>query len=155
LEQYFRLPQDVVGHDPVLLSYWDQMPPKARLRLLESRITVSTLGELKKLNVPVHMETEVTLELVQEQAPDVIVADEISGKQDARALADAARCGVPVVASAHADSFESAALRPSLRAVLESGAMELAVILGKRPGNIEKIVPIEVIERGDGAWRLE
>ena len=35
MEQYYRLPQDVVGHDPVLLSYWDKMPPRARLRLLE------------------------------------------------------------------------------------------------------------------------
>ena len=48
-EQYYRLPQDVVGHDAVLLSYWDQMPARARLRLLESDITVSTLGELKML----------------------------------------------------------------------------------------------------------
>lgn len=49
MKQYFRLPQDVVGHDPVLLSYWDQMPARAQLRLLESTISVSTLGELKKL----------------------------------------------------------------------------------------------------------
>jgi len=43
LKQYFRLPQDVVGHDAQLLSYWDT------LRLLESTISVSTLGELKLL----------------------------------------------------------------------------------------------------------
>ena len=49
-EQYYRLPQDVVGHDAVLLSYWDTMPAKAQLRLLESTITVSTLGELKMLS---------------------------------------------------------------------------------------------------------
>ena len=49
MEQYYRLPQDVVGHDAALLSYWDQMPAKAQLRLLESSITVSTLGELKML----------------------------------------------------------------------------------------------------------
>ena len=49
MEQYFRLPQDVVGHDAALLSYWDTMPAKAQLRLLESEITVSTLGELKML----------------------------------------------------------------------------------------------------------
>lgn len=48
-EQYYRLPQDVVGHDAVLLSYWDTMPAKAQLHLLESNITVSTLGELKML----------------------------------------------------------------------------------------------------------
>ena len=48
-EQYYRLPQDVVGHDAVLLSYWDRIPAKAQLKLLESDITVSTLGELKLL----------------------------------------------------------------------------------------------------------
>lgn len=49
MEQYYRLPQDVVGHDAGLLSYWDQIPAKAQLRLLESQVTVSTLGELKIL----------------------------------------------------------------------------------------------------------
>lgn len=48
-EQYYRLPQDVVGHDAELLSYWDRIPAKAQLRLLESNITVSALGELKML----------------------------------------------------------------------------------------------------------
>ena len=48
-DQYYRLPQDVVGHDATLLSYWDQMPAKAQLKLLESEITVSTLGELRML----------------------------------------------------------------------------------------------------------
>lgn len=48
-EQYYRLPQDVVGHDAELLSYWDRMPAKAQLRILESGATVSTLGELKML----------------------------------------------------------------------------------------------------------
>jgi len=49
LEQYFRLPQDVVGHDAALLSYWAQMSAKAQLRILESGMTVSTLGELQML----------------------------------------------------------------------------------------------------------
>lgn len=31
-EQYYRLPQDVVGHDAALLSYWDTIPAKAQLR---------------------------------------------------------------------------------------------------------------------------
>ena len=48
-EQYYRLPQDVVGHDAALLSYWDQMSARSQLRLLESNISVSTLGELKML----------------------------------------------------------------------------------------------------------
>ena len=49
MEPYGRSPLDVVGHDPALLSYWNQMPARAQLRLLDSGITVSTLGELKLL----------------------------------------------------------------------------------------------------------
>lgn len=49
MEQYTRHPRDVVGRDPVLLDYWNTMPARARLRLLDSGITVSTLGELKLL----------------------------------------------------------------------------------------------------------
>lgn len=47
--QYDRRPQDVVGEDPTLLEYWNTMPARVQLHLLESRITVSTLGELKML----------------------------------------------------------------------------------------------------------
>ena len=48
-----------MGHDPVLLSYWHKMPGRARLRLLESSISVSTLGELKKLGEELSMDSTV------------------------------------------------------------------------------------------------
>ena len=47
--QYYRHPRDVVGRDPALLEYWERMPSKVQLQLLESHINVSTLGELKML----------------------------------------------------------------------------------------------------------
>ena len=59
MEQYFRLPQDVVGHDAALLSHWDTLSGKVQLRLLESTITVSTLGELKMLED--HIEHDSTI----------------------------------------------------------------------------------------------
>jgi len=49
MEELKRTPVDVVGRDPKLLAYWKEIPPVAQLRLLDSAITVSTLGELKKL----------------------------------------------------------------------------------------------------------
>ena len=45
--------------DPELLAYWNQIPPRARLRLLDSTITVSTLGELKKLAEELGQDTTV------------------------------------------------------------------------------------------------
>ena len=59
MKEYYRHPQDVVGDDPVLLAYWNQMPVKSRLRLLESSISVSTLGDLKKLGEELAMDTTV------------------------------------------------------------------------------------------------
>ena len=59
MEQFYRHPRDVVGGDPELLAYWNQIPPRARLRLLDSTITVSTLGELKKLAEELGQDTTV------------------------------------------------------------------------------------------------
>ena len=59
MEQFYRHPREVVGSDPELLAYWNQIPPKARLRLLDSTITVSTLGELKKLSEELSMDSTV------------------------------------------------------------------------------------------------
>ena len=56
MESYYRLPKDVVGEDPILLAYWNQMPARAQLRMLDSGISVSTLGELKKLAVELAMD---------------------------------------------------------------------------------------------------
>ena len=55
--QHDRRPQDVVGEDPTLLEYWRTMPGQVQLRLLESRISVSTLGELKMLREDLERQT--------------------------------------------------------------------------------------------------
>lgn len=49
MEQFYRDPQAVVGDDPALLAYWNTMPGRVQTRLLESGLTVSTLGELQSL----------------------------------------------------------------------------------------------------------
>ncbi len=77
--------------------------------------------------------------LLRACAPDVIIADEIGGMADASALLDALRCGVSVAASAHADSFENARMRPGVRKLLSSGAVTTAALLGPRPGEIHAI----------------
>ena len=49
MEKKLPNPRDVVGEDSTLIDYWNQLPVRAQIRLLESGISVSTLGELKKL----------------------------------------------------------------------------------------------------------
>ena len=74
--------------------------------------------------------------LIRACAPELIVADEIGGAEDARALTDAARCGVRIAATAHAGSFREAAARENLSALIGSGLFSLICVLGGRPGKV-------------------
>jgi len=85
-------------------------------------------------------------------APGVIVADEIGGEADARALADAARCGAAVMASAHGGSLEDALSRPMLRTVLAAGVVDVVALLGPRPGMVRGVWHRTGGE-GVSAWR--
>jgi len=78
-------------------------------------------------------------QLIRSCAPDALVTDELGGDEDVRAVADAARCGIKMVASAHAGSMEEAWARPALRGLLESGAFCHAVVLGGQVGEIREI----------------
>ena len=68
-------------------------------------------------------------------APQVIVCDEIGDAQDVEALLAAVRCGVGVLASAHASSWEDIKKRPALRKLYEEGAFEHYLFLGHH-GNL-------------------
>ena len=70
--------------------------------------------------------------MVRSMAPQVVVTDEIGDVEDAHALLDASACGVGVLASAHAGSFEEAMRRPALRMLCEQGAFEKYVLLKGR-----------------------
>ena len=77
--------------------------------------------------------------MLRGMAPQVIVADEIGGEDDAHALADAVRCGARIVASAHAHGLEAALSRPNLRTVLDGGIVDIIALLGPRPGLVEGV----------------
>lgn len=70
--------------------------------------------------------------LLRAMNPDWIVTDEIGRKQDAGAVLEALRCGVAVLASAHADSIETLKGRPALQKLMEARAFEGYVLLGER-----------------------
>lgn len=77
--------------------------------------------------------------MLRAMSPRVIVADEIGGEDDARALADAVRCGAAIMASAHAGGLEEALSRPDLRSVLAAGIVDLVALLGPRPGQLRGV----------------
>ena len=90
--------------------------------------------------------------LLRAMAPQVIVTDEIGGAGDAAALLDAARCGVGVLASAHAGSLADALRRPALHRWMDMRAFDGYVLLGRR-GSVRAVYDESGRERkedGDG-----
>ncbi len=80
--------------------------------------------------------TEAIPLLLRSMAPDVLITDEIGGAADLYMLMEAARCGVCVLASAHAKSLEELWRRPQLRVLKECGVFERYVLLGITPGHV-------------------
>jgi stage III sporulation protein AA len=82
--------------------------------------------------------------LLRAMGPQVIACDEIGGEEEALALADAARAGVRVMATAHASSLSDAMARPSLGSSLRQGVFERVGVLSRRlgPATLEEVLPI-------------
>ena len=55
---------------------------------------------------------------------EVIMIDEI-GADDAESIRDVLRCGIPIVATAHAASYEEIKSKPSLASLLSTGAFDV------------------------------
>ncbi|MEA4882882.1 MAG: stage III sporulation protein AA [Clostridia bacterium] len=72
--------------------------------------------------------------LIRSMSPQVIVTDEIGRDEDVEAIAEAARCGVAVIASAHAGGLEDAFKRRPLGQILGSGIFRIAIVLGRSLG---------------------
>ena len=70
------------------------------------------------------------LALVRGLGPEVAACDELGGAADAAAVAEAGRCGVTLLATAHGGSVRDLLARPGLRSALDTGAFALAARLG-------------------------
>lgn len=88
--------------------------------------------------------------LIRSMAPRVLIADEIGGPGDAEALAEARRCGVAVVATAHGEDLDSLRRRNGIREILDEGLFGCVVLLGEAPGRIRAVL-IRRPSREDGA----
>lgn len=77
--------------------------------------------------------------LIRACAPQLVAVDEIGGEADAAALLDARRCGVAVLATAHAEGFSDAMRRSSLAEMLRGGTFERMILLGPTPGQVRGI----------------
>ena len=74
-------------------------------------------------------------------SPEVLVTDEIGAQEDCAALWNAARCGVALIASAHAGSVQEAREKAGLGDLIRKGAfLRLAVLSDVcGPGTLERV----------------
>ncbi len=78
-------------------------------------------------------------------SPQVIICDEIGSKEDVSAMIEAMNTGVPVIASAHADTPEKLINRPQLKVLIENKAIEKFFFLkgAANPGKLNKVITLE------------
>ncbi len=75
--------------------------------------------------------------LLRSMAPGCLVTDELGGEEDALAVLEAVRCGVPVMTSVHGQNLNQAVERPALGALMREKVFGLYVILDRSvPGRI-------------------
>ena len=84
---------------------------------------------------------EAIMTLIRTMSPRVIITDELGGAEDANAVLEAARCGVEVIASAHASSKDELEKRGRLKTLLDAKVFKRILIV-KRSGSVLKIFPI-------------
>lgn len=72
--------------------------------------------------------------LIRGMNPQVAAVDEITDPADARAIAEAAGCGVALIATAHGGGMEDLRRRPVYRALLAAGVFRRLVVLERREG---------------------
>lgn len=86
---------------------------------------------------------------IRSMRPDVIVCDELKGKDDTQSIYEALSCGVCVVATVHADSIEEIAFKEGFKDIFSCKAFKRFVLLSDVPqvGTIKNIYDenIEVI----------
>lgn len=85
------------------------------------------------------------LMLLRGMAPQVLAADEITAPEDLRAMAEAAGCGVTLLATAHGGSLEELKLRPLYRELLAQGIFGQFVFISLVQGR-----RVYTVERGEG-----
>ena len=81
------------------------------------------------------------LQAIRTLSPDFIICDEVSTAAEAKALEEGFNAGAVMVVSAHAASREELIRRAAIQRLLQSGAFQSVVMLGRGParGSVQKI----------------
>ena len=137
LRDLTRLLSDGIGVRPFRVGLADERSELA-----------ATLSGVPQLDVGLRTDVvdgcpkaEAMLLLLRSMGPEVLVTDELGREEDGAALAEAAKCGVSVLATAHARDGAEARRRPLLRRLLNEGCFRGLVVLSRRqgPGTVEEV----------------
>jgi len=81
---------------------------------------------------------------VRTLSPQVIICDEIGGKEETDSMLDGLNCGVKMIATAHAATIDELLARRQISRLIRWGAFEKIVLLGdaSTPCNIQRIVEV-------------
>ncbi len=84
------------------------------------------------------------IQAIRALSPQVIICDEVGTDEDASAVAKGTNAGAYIIATVHAGSYEELMHRSQAKKLLETGAFQTVVILGKpdKPGRIEEIIKL-------------
>lgn len=117
LRDLIRMRSDAGEHIAVVDERWELFPGE---HFPKGKFTDVITGCPKTVGI---------LTVLRAMGPDCIAVDEITAREDWEALAQAAGCGVRLLATAHASSAEDLHRRPLYRELLESGIFQKALIL--------------------------
>lgn len=81
--------------------------------------------------------------LIRGMNPQAAAVDELGGVEDVQAVAEAAGCGVAVLATAHGAGLDDLRRRPACRELLELGVFRRLVVLERRGG--ERTARVEAL----------
>ncbi len=99
-------------------------------------VLVDERGELSRLSVcrlTGYPKSEAILMALRVLSPQVILCDELGGEEETRAIVWSLRCGVSVVATAHAADCAELWQRRGTALLLSSGAFSHTALLGDEP----------------------
>ena len=90
--------------------------------------------------------------LLRGMSPDILVTDELAGPGDARAVLEAAGCGVRILASAHGCGMEDLRRRKALYELVQEGCFQRVISLSRERG--KGVTVAHHFSSGGGSMRL-
>lgn len=140
------------GKTTILRDIARKISPKYRTAVIDTRgelaavyggIPQNDVGMSDVLNM--YSKTDGFEHAVRCLSPEVIICDELSGKEDAASVLTARKSGVGVIASAHCRDLSELRLRPFLYSLIQTRCFTTVIILGegKNVGQVAEVKRID------------